>query len=124
VEREELLLELQALPEKVLQAEQAYVKALSYLEDTRLALNAKTNELLLDGTIQGRNEQTREAELWPHTYELRRLTLKAKLAVEQTRSELSYVKNQLETMKLIAQLLLQAPQPEPAYVNWSEGPMD
>jgi hypothetical protein len=124
VQKEDILLELQSLPERVLRAEQDYLKALSYLEESRLALTAKTNELFYQGTIQGKNEQAREAELWPHTHELRRLVLKAKLAAEQAKSELTYVRNKLDNTRLIAQMVLHAPPSAASYDNWAAGPMD
>lgn len=54
----------------------------------------------------------------------RRLVLKAKLAAEQAKSELTYVRNKLDNTRLIAQMVLHAPPSSASYDNWAAGPMD
>ena len=105
--KEEVLLLLQQLPEQLRDAEADYYDSLSRLEDAKLALHAKECELFSLGLVTGRNEQARDAEIWQHTHELRRVLTKAKVAVDQSRVDYDYLKNKLENTQLIAQLLLQ-----------------
>ncbi|MFE5323493.1 hypothetical protein ACFQ88_32905 [Paenibacillus sp. NPDC056579] len=105
--KEEVLLLLQQLPEQLKEAETGYYQALSRLEDTKLALHAKECELFSHGLITGKNEQARDAEIWQHTHELRRMLAKTKMTVDQYRVDYDYAKNKLENTQLIAQLLLQ-----------------
>jgi hypothetical protein len=107
MDRIEVLEQLKILPEQLRQAEWDYYDALSRLEDAKLALHAKECELFSRGVIKGKNEQMRDAEIWQHTHELRRLLLRAKTAVDQTKTEYDYVKNRQDNTQLIAQLLLE-----------------
>ncbi|UUZ80603.1 hypothetical protein LJK88_38045 [Paenibacillus sp. P26] len=101
--KEELVKELKTLPDRIQQAERDYLQAAARLEEAKMALYGKQCELVGRGLIQGKNEQIREAELWPHTYELRRLVLKAKTAADECKSEFHYLRNQWESTRLIAQ---------------------
>ncbi|MCS7464168.1 hypothetical protein N0M98_29120 [Paenibacillus doosanensis] len=105
--KEEVLQQLQQLPEQLKEAEADYYAALSRLEDAKLALRAKECELFSQGLISGRNEQARDAEIWQHTHELQRTLTRAKVAVDQYRVDYDYLKNKLDNAQLMAQLLLQ-----------------
>ncbi|PZE20723.1 hypothetical protein [Paenibacillus xerothermodurans] len=107
MDRTEVFAQLQRLPEQLREAELAYYGALGRLEDAKLALHAKECELFNLGIIKGKNEQIRDAEVWQHTHELKRMVIKAKLEVDQTKSEYHYLKNKQDNVQLIAQLLLQ-----------------
>ncbi|MFH5181383.1 hypothetical protein ACHHV8_01300 [Paenibacillus sp. TAB 01] len=104
--RTEVLLLLQQLPEELREAEASYYSALGRLEDAKLALRAKECELFSLGLITGKNEQAREAEIWQHTYELQRTVLRARMHADQCKVEYDYLHNRLDNTQLIAQLLL------------------
>lgn len=104
--RTEVLLLLQQLPEELREAEASYYSALSRLEDVKMALHAKECDLFSQGLITGKNEQAREAEIWQHTHELQHAVLKARMHADQCRVEYDYLHNKLDNTQLIAQLLL------------------
>ncbi|OXM83727.1 hypothetical protein [Paenibacillus rigui] len=104
--RTEVLQQLEQLPVQLREAGSSYYSALGRLEDAKMALRGKECELFSQGLITGKNEQAREAEVWQHTHELQRTVLRARMAADQSKVEYDYLHNRLDTIQLIAQLLL------------------
>ncbi|WP_248924712.1 hypothetical protein [Paenibacillus hamazuiensis] len=107
MDKNELLRELQLLPERLRQAEETYYKAVADLENAKFSLQVKKSQLFHSGMIGGKNEQQRDAEVWQHTHELQHLVLKYKLDVDRHKVECDYWSNKLQNVRLVVELILQ-----------------
>jgi hypothetical protein len=103
--RADVIRELQMLPELVKRAELNYLNSLNTVNELKKILLEKESELINSGKINMKNEQTREAGLWPHTKELHQKLLRADLEKDKLKVEYYYQKHRLESMQLIAQMV-------------------
>ncbi|MCD1257993.1 hypothetical protein B5M42_003940 [Paenibacillus athensensis] len=103
--RSEVILELQLLPELVKQAESAYSDAVADLAWAKHRLAGRECEIMNEGRITGKNEQQRQAELWPHTEELQQEVLKLETALDKAKVEFHFYKRKLDNCQIIARLM-------------------
>ncbi|CAN7451349.1 hypothetical protein [Paenibacillus qinlingensis] len=103
--RSDVILELQLVPELLKQAEAIYVDAVSELNWAKHMLLTKEYEVIGEGLVTGKNELQRQAELWPHTKELQKQVLQMEDAVEHTKVEFHFYKRKLENLQIIAKLM-------------------
>ncbi|KQX64663.1 hypothetical protein QFZ77_005385 [Paenibacillus sp. V4I3] len=103
--RSDVILELQLVPELLKQAEAIYVDAVSELAWAKHQLLAKECEVIGDGMVTGKNELHRQAEMWPYTKDLQQQVLRMEDAVEHTKVEFHFYKRKLENLQIIAKLM-------------------
>lgn len=103
--RETLLEELQVTPVTLHKAERLYYDALSHVAELKEKLTALECELYASGTVTGKNEAARLAELWPHTGPLHAEIRQAENAADRLKSEVYFLRRKLENMQLMAKLL-------------------
>ncbi|UJF35202.1 hypothetical protein [Paenibacillus hexagrammi] len=103
--RSEVILELQLVPELLKQAEAIYADAVTELAWAKHELLSKECEVIGEGLVSGKNEQQRQAEMWPYTKELQKKVLQVEAALEQTKVEYHFYKRKLENLQTIARLM-------------------
>ncbi|OAS13590.1 hypothetical protein [Paenibacillus oryzisoli] len=103
--RSDVILELQLVPELLKQAEAIYVDAVSELNWAKHMLLTKEYEVIGEGHVTGKNELQRQAELWPYTKDLQKQVLQMEDAVEHTKVEFHFYKRKLENLQIIAKLM-------------------
>ena len=103
--RSDVILELQLVPELLKQAEAMYVDALSELNWAKHMLLSKEYEVISDGHFTGKKELERQAEMWPYTKDLQKQVLQLEDAVEHAKVELHFYKRKLENLQIIAKLV-------------------
>jgi hypothetical protein len=103
--RSDVILELQLVPELLKQAEAIYVDAVTDLAWAKHQLLSKECEVIGDGLVTGKNELQRQAEMWPHTKDLQERVLRMEASVEHTKVEFHFYKRKLENLQTIAKLM-------------------
>lgn len=103
--RSDVILELQLVPELLKQAETIYVDAVTELSWAKHQLLAKECEIMNEGLVNGRNEQQRQAELWPYTKQLQEKVLRMEASVDHARVEFHFYKRKLENLQTVAKLM-------------------
>ncbi|MFD0697270.1 hypothetical protein ACFQZT_24650 [Paenibacillus sp. GCM10027628] len=103
--RSDVILELQLVPELLKQAEAIYVDAVNDLALAKHQLLAKECEIIGEGLVTGKNELQRQAELWLYTKELQQQVLRMEATVEHTKVEFHFYKRKLENLQTIAKLM-------------------
>jgi hypothetical protein len=103
--RSDVILELQLLPELLKQAEAIHVDAVTELSWAKHELLSKECDVINEGVVTGRNNQLRQAEMWPHTRDLQQQVLRAEALVDKTRIEFHFYKRKLENLQTIAKLM-------------------
>lgn len=103
--RSDVILELQLLPELLKQAEAIYGDAVSELSWAKHELLSKECDVINEGLVIGKNDQLRQAEVWPYTKELQQQVLRAEALVDSTRIEFHFYKRKLENLQTIAKLM-------------------
>lgn len=103
--RSDVILELQLVPELLKQAEAIYTDAVTELAWAKHRLLAKECEVIGEGLVNGKNEQQRQAEMWPHTKDLQEQVLRVEAAVEHAKVEFHFYKRKLENLQTIAKLM-------------------
>lgn len=103
--RETLIDELQIIPELLRQAERRYYEALARVAETKERLTSLECELYAAGTVNGKNEAARLAELWPHTGPLHAAVRQAESDADRLKSEVYFLRRKLDNLQLMARLL-------------------
>jgi|GEM_PF-3168504 len=103
--RSDVILELQLMPELLKQAEIGYTDAVADLAWAKHRLLGKECEAMNEGRVNGKNEQLRQAELWPHTGELQQEVLRLEAALDQAKVEFHFYKRKLDNLQIIARLM-------------------
>ncbi|TXK85805.1 hypothetical protein [Paenibacillus sp. N3.4] len=103
--RSDVILELQLVPELVKQAEVIFVDAVSELAWAKHRLLSKECEVISEGLVTGKNDLHRQAEMWPYTRELQQQVLLMEDAVEHAKVEFHFYKRKLENLQTIAKLM-------------------
>lgn len=106
MDAQSLIQEIRMLTNMLKTAEERYYNAIRKLKETNQNLLDKECDLFNSGKVKGRNEQTRNAELWPHTKDLQKSVLKEEAEVDEAKVEYHYVKRKLENTQLVLQLLV------------------
>lgn len=102
---ETLLEELQVTPVLLHKAERLYYESLSHVAELKEKLTALECELYAAGTVTGKNEAARLAELWPHTGSLHAEIRQAENASDRLKSEVYFLRRRLDSIQLMAKLL-------------------
>ncbi|WP_199614873.1 hypothetical protein [Paenibacillus alkalitolerans] len=105
--RETLLEELQVTPELLRKAERRYYEALARIAELKERLTALECELYSSGTVSGKNEAVRLAELWPHTGPLHSAVREAESESDRLKSEVFYLRRKLDNLQLMTKLLVE-----------------
>lgn len=100
----DLLKESRDLIYKLKESERAYFNAVKQLSEARHVLLEKQCEVYNDGKVKGKNDLTRNAELWPHTKELQKQVLKAEADVDDAKAAMYFYRRSLDTIHLALQL--------------------
>ncbi|NEW05359.1 hypothetical protein GK047_04925 [Paenibacillus sp. SYP-B3998] len=103
--RSDVILELQLVPELLKQAEAIYVDAVTELAWAKHQLLSKEYEVIGDGLVTGKNDLQRQAEIWPYTKDLQQQVLRMEASVEHTKIEFHFYKRKLENLQTIAKLM-------------------
>lgn len=103
--RETLLEELQVVPELLRKAERQYYDALSHVAELKEKLTSTECELYASGTITGKNEAARLAEMWPQTGAFHTEIRQAENAADRLKSEVYFLRRKLDNAQLMAKLL-------------------
>lgn len=109
MERQELVLKLQKLPEEIEKAEKAVAEAAEWVENARNSLVDRESALLsgkVEGVeINGKNAETRQAQLREATKHERAAILETEGVLSDRRVALNRLHNELKVLRSIAQLL-------------------
>ncbi|MEW9697918.1 hypothetical protein [Paenibacillus sp. SI8] len=103
--RSDVILELQLVPELLKQAEAIYVDAVNELAWAKHQLLSKECEVIGDGLVTGKNDMYRQAEMWPYTKDLQQQVLRMEASVEHSKVEFHFYKRKLENLQTIAKLM-------------------
>lgn len=106
MDKADVVRELQVLPELLKRAEMNYSNALNTKSEIKLSLAEKESDLIRAGKINMKNEQTRQADLFPHLEALQKMMLRVDSDADRLKVEYHYLKNKLESIQLIAKLYL------------------
>lgn len=103
--RDELLFDLARLPERIREAEGALLSASRMVEHARAHLHLAEDRLLLEGLLDGKNEETRKAQLRSRTREARVAVEEAEAERDRLRVGLEYEKAKFSAARAMARLL-------------------
>lgn len=106
--KNELISELLELPEEVYNAELEVIEAYEQVQKKKDLLVAKEDELLMSGTIDGKNAETRQAQLRNFTADERQAVQQAENELSKIRALLNLRRDILSSYKAIAKLLGEA----------------
>ncbi len=101
--RSDVILELQMVPELLKQAEKIYVDAVNELSWAKHQLLSKECEVINEGLVNGKSEQ--QAEMWPYTQHLQQQVVRAEAMVDKARIEFHFYKRKLDNLQIIAKLI-------------------
>lgn len=103
--RSELYCRLSEMPSRLAAAEERVLATETDLADFRETLQSREDELLLGGSLDGKNEATRAAQLRTATDHLRNVVATNERAVASARLQLRVVQAEFSAAKAMARLL-------------------
>ena len=101
----ELIEKLSSLPELIAEQERAVINANLQVQDSKNILTEAEDILLLSGAIDGKNAETRNAQLRAKTASEREGLQKAENELSIRRAHLNFLNNELAVYKAIAGML-------------------
>ena len=101
----ELIEKLSSLPELIAEQERAVINANLQVQDSKNILTEAEDILLLSGAIDGKNAETRNAQLRAKTASEREGLQKAENELSIRRARLSFLNNELAACRAIAGML-------------------
>lgn len=96
---------LQILPDDIKEAENKLVEAYAELNEAKNALAEKEAELLINGKIDGKNAEMRQAQMIQLTKAEREVVRHAESRVSRVKMDYNFYVNQLKAYRAIAELL-------------------
>lgn len=103
--KQEIINQLLAIPEKIYDAEFKALNAHYGVQKQKDVLIAKEDELLLAGAIDGKNAETRQAQLREFTYKERKGVSQAEEDLNFYKTELNRLLNTQSNLRAIVRLL-------------------
>ncbi len=101
----ELIEKLSSLPELIAEQERAVINANLQVQDSKNILTEAEDVLILSGQIDGKNAETRNAQMRAKTVSERGGLQKAENELSIRRARLSFLNNELAVYKAIAGML-------------------
>ena len=101
----ELIEKLSSLPELIAEQERAVINANLQVQDSKNILTEAEDVLILSGQIDGKNAETRNAQMRAKTVSERGGLQKAENELSIRRARLSFLNNDLAVYKAIAGML-------------------
>lgn len=101
----ELIQRLAELPAEIAQKETTVIETAQRVDKFKEALATREAELLTSGVIDGRNKETRDAQLQQHTIQERQQISVGQEAYDRARLELNQAINEFKSLRAIARLL-------------------
>lgn len=102
--KEELIKELEIMPAAIFCKAEELIEKEDALARAKKALRDKEASLLLNGTINGKNEEIRKAQLYLATSEEHAQVNKAEIELERARAELTFQRDRLRALVAIASI--------------------
>ena len=101
----ELIEKLSTLPELIEAQEQSVIAAYNQVQESKSILTEAEDVLILSGQIDGKNAETRNAQLRANTAKEREAIQKAENELSITRAHLNRLNNELAVCRAIAAML-------------------
>lgn len=105
MDKQQIVERLMALPGEIATAEEAVIAHNKAVEDAKSTLQAKEDELLTTGFIDGKNEATRAAQLRSFTGEQREAVTQAEYRTIRIKNHLSFLYNEFKALQVVVDLL-------------------
>lgn len=96
---------LMALPKEIASAEEAVITANRAVQDAKNGLQAREDELLTTGAIDGKNAEIRTAQLRSFTGEQREVVTQAEYDLVRVKNHLALLYNEFKALQAVADLL-------------------
>jgi hypothetical protein len=101
----DIVQELIDIPEEIKKAQEHVLDKSETLERVKAALKDREAELLLNGTIDGKNAEQRAAQLRMHTKAEREAMMALEAELNREKVHLDYSYNRLKALRAIARIL-------------------
>lgn len=105
MDKQVIIEQLAELPQQIGEAENLLIERHNAVQSAKEALIAKEDELILAGSIDGKNAEIRAAQMRQFTLAERKRLQDAENAVTKARVGLACLNNRMSTLKAIAGLL-------------------
>ena len=103
--KQDIINRLQKLPEEIEAFENNVIEAVNKIREAKEALTAKEDMLLVGGTIDGKNAETRSAQIRSHTVTERQTVQAAENTLSIIRAYLNRLNNEQANDRAIADML-------------------
>jgi len=108
MDKQSIINRLLALPAEIADAEEAVLLANGRLVAVKESLQAKEDSLLLGNVIDGKNAETRAAQVRQYTQHERETMSDAELNLKNAAARLGKVRDEFRALRAVAELLKEA----------------
>src|SRR5690606_32965103 len=103
--KQDIINRLLSLPKEIAEAEESVITANKALQDAKTGLQAREDELLTSGVIDGKNAEIRTAQLRSFTGDQREAVTQAEYDLVRVKNHLALLYNEFKALQTVADLL-------------------